>query len=129
MTSFASRIGTGAVAIVLASAPLAGHHYGLSAFDGSKPLRISGVLVTVEWTNPHAKFHVDVRTADGAVERWIAETGSPGTLTRLGLDRSRLRPGEPVSLSGFPARDGTRWMIVRSLTLSGGAAVDLSQQG
>ena len=113
--------------VVVAGAPLTGHHYGLSAFDGSKPLRISGVLVKVEWTNPHAKLHVDVRTTGGAVERWIAETGSPGTLTRLGLDRSRLLLGEPMSLSGFPARDGTRRMIVRTLALSGGAAVDLSQ--
>jgi hypothetical protein len=85
------------------------------------------VLARVEWTNPHAKFHVDVRSTGGATERWIAETGSPGTLTRRGLDRSRLLIGERVTVSGFPARDGTRWMIVRTLTLSGGSAIDLSQ--
>ena len=127
MASFASRIGAAAVTVVLAGAPLGGHHYGLSAFDGSKPVRMRGVLVKVEWTNPHAKFHVDVTSTAGARERWIAETGSPGTLTRLGLDRSRLALGEPVTLSGFPARDGTRWMIVRTITLSDGSAVDLSQ--
>lgn len=127
MASFASRIGLAAVTVALAGAPLAGHHYGLSAFDASKPVRITGVLAKVEWTNPHAKFFVDVRAPGGTTEQWIAETGSPGTLTRLGVDRGRLALGEPMTLSGFPARDGSRWMIARTLTLPGGTVVDLSQ--
>ena len=128
MASFGSRIGLAAVTVALAGAPLAGHHYGLSAFDASKPVRITGVLAKVEWTNPHAKLFVDVRAAGGATEQWTAETGSPGTLARLGLDRNRLALGDSIVLSGFPARDGSRWMIVQSLTLADGTLIEQSRQ-
>ena len=114
--------------VVLAGAQLTAHHYGLSAYDGSKALRISGVLARVEWANPHAKLHVDARTAGGTTEEWVAETGSPNTLVRHGLDKSRLPLGQLVTLSGFRARDGSRSMIVRALTLPGGSTIDLSQQ-
>jgi hypothetical protein len=127
MPSVAWRFAGAALAVLFAGTPGHAHHYGLSAFDTSKPVRVAGVLARVEWTNPHAKFYVDGKSAGSAIERWIAETASPGTLTRLGLDRSHLAVGDSITLVGFRANDGSRWMIARTLTLSGGSVIDLSQ--
>ena len=72
------------VGLLLAAAPMAAHHAFNSEFDATKPIKVRGTVSKVDWINPHAWIHVDVKKADGTVEKWMFEAGTPNTLMRRG---------------------------------------------
>jgi len=97
-----------AVAGILLSAvaPVFAHHAFSAEFDQSKPIKLSGEITKLEWTNPHAWLFVDVKGPDGKVVNWRLEMGAPNALLRAGWSRSDIKPGTPVTISGFLARAG-----------------------
>jgi len=97
-----------AVAAVLLSAvaPVVAHHAFSAEFDQSKPIKLSGEITKLEWTNPHAWLFIDVKGPDGKVVNWRLEMGAPNALLRAGWSRSDIKPGTPVTVSGFLARAG-----------------------
>jgi hypothetical protein len=97
-----------AVAGILLSAvaPVLAHHAFSAEFDQSKPIKLSGEITKLEWTNPHAWLFVDVKGPDGKVVNWRLEMGAPNALLRAGWSRSDIKPGTPVTISGFLARAG-----------------------
>lgn len=97
-----------AVAGILLSAvaPVLAHHAFSAEFDQSKPIKLTGEITKLEWTNPHAWLFVDVKGPDGKVVNWRLEMGAPNALLRAGWSRSDIKPGTPVTISGFLARAG-----------------------
>ena len=92
--------------LLSAAAPLLAHHAFSAEFDQSKPIKMSGQITKLEWTNPHAWLHIDVKGSDGKVVPWRFEMGAPNALLRAGWSRSDIKPGTAVTISGFLARAG-----------------------
>jgi len=92
--------------LLSAAAPLRAHHAFSAEFDQSKPIKMSGQITKLEWTNPHAWLFVDVKGSDGKVVPWRFEMGAPNALLRAGWSRSDIKPGTAVTISGFLARAG-----------------------
>ena len=88
------------------SASVAAHHSFAAEFDDTKPVKMTGVIKKVEWTNPHIWFYLDVKNADGTVTTWGFEAEGPSTLTRAGIRKSDFMPGTELSITGHPMRDG-----------------------
>ena len=84
--------------------PAVAHHSG-AAFDRNLPVTVSGTVVAVEWTSPHARLHVAARNDDGTGVTWDFELPSPVTLTRRGWSRTALELGDAVTVTGIRARD------------------------
>ena len=82
------------------------HHAFSAEFDQTKPVKVSGEVVKVEWVNPHSWLFVDVKTPDGKVENWRFEMGAPGALLRAGWSKDSIKAGTPVTVQGFLARAG-----------------------
>jgi uncharacterized protein DUF6152 len=97
-----------AMAVVIASVPLTtfAHHSFSAEFDLDKPIRLTGVVTKLEWTNPHAWFYIDVKDESGKVTNWGWELGSPNGLLRTGWNRNSLKIGTEVTVEGSRARDG-----------------------
>src|SRR5580698_7667033 len=94
-----------ACAGMLASAlPVFAHHSFAAEYDASKPVNLTGVVTKVEWTNPHARFYVDVTDAGGKVVNWDLELASPNVLRRLGWTRDILKVGDAVVVLGSRAK-------------------------
>jgi hypothetical protein len=112
-----------------AAVPLLAHHSFAAEFDGSKPIRLTGALVKVEWTNPHSYFYIDVKDETGEVARWGCEAGAPGALSRRGFKRGDLKLGDTVVVDGYRAKDGSHLVDARRVTLPDGRIVSGASAG
>jgi hypothetical protein len=117
------------MALVVAGAPVRAHHAFASEFDAKKPVKFTATVTKMEWINPHAWMHVAVKKADGSVENWMIEAGSPNSLFRRGIDKNTVRVGMQVVVDGYQARDGSRRANGRDVTLPEGRKLFLGSQG
>jgi hypothetical protein len=113
-----------AAAAVLGSAPAFAHH-SFASFDIGRVVRVDGVVVEFQWTNPHAWLELDVATPDGGVDRWGIEFNSPNNLTREGWSRHMLKPGDEVDFLIHPLRDGRPGGLYRKARLADGTEMDV----
>jgi Family of unknown function (DUF6152) len=103
----------------LASGAALAHHSFSAEFDAAKPIKLTGIVTKVEWTNPHVWFYINVKDeATGQVSNWGAEMGPPHGLQRSGWRRETLKIGESVSVDGFLARNGENRVNARTVTLT-----------
>ena len=105
------------------------HHSFAAEFDGNKPFRIQGALSKIDWTNPHSYFYVDVKDDQGRVVTWSCEAGGPGALSRRGFRRGDIKIGDVVIVDGYLAKDGSRFMDARRVTLPDGRIVSGGSAG
>jgi hypothetical protein len=91
--------------VLLATAPILGHHAFGGEFDPNKPVLLKGPVTKVEWVNPHAWIHLEVTKPDGTKEEWMVEGGTPNTLLRRGVTRESLKVGTLLVIDGYQARD------------------------
>jgi Family of unknown function (DUF6152) len=109
--------------LLLATAPIFGHHSVSAEFDVNRQNTYAGVVTRVEWSNPHIYFYVDVKDASQKVTNWAFEGAGPNTLARLGWLRDSLKVGDRVTVLAYPARDGAYVGSAREVRLSNGRKV------
>ena len=115
--------------LLAGSVPLLAHHSFAAEFDASKALRLTGALTKIEWTNPHTYFYIDVKEENGSVVKWGCEAGSPGALTRRGFKRGDIKLGDTIIVDGYRAKDGSRLIDARRVTLPDGRIVSGASAG
>ena len=113
-----------ATALMLAgmgsTAPAFAHHAFAAEYDAKKHVILKGTVTKMEWINPHAWIHIDVKKPDGGVEEWMIEFGTPNTLLRRGFTRDSLKPGTEITVDGYQAKDGALHANGRNVTLPDG---------
>ena len=114
-----------AAAFVATAVPALAHHALSAEFQVTNPARHwTGTLKSVQWTNPHSIFVIDVPGEGGKVTSWTFESASPNGLRRAGFAREGFfEPGKTYTVIGFPARDGSAFGFVQQLTLPDGRTV------
>ena len=119
------------IAFVMAAAtPAVAHHAFGGEFDPSRPVLLKGKVTKVEWVNPHAWIHVEVRKPDGTREVWMIEGGSPNSLLRRGVTKESLVIGTEVVVDGYQARDHTLLRANgRNVTFTDGRKLFLGSSG
>ncbi len=109
---------------VVAAAPLLAHHSEAAEYDATKPVRVTGVVKKVEWTNPHIWFYVEgTDEVSGRTAVWGFSGAAPNGLRRRGITRESLKIGDTVKVQGVLAKDGSANAASRGVTFSDGRQV------
>jgi len=114
---------------ICAAVPLVAHHSFAAQYDRSKPKTLTGPVTKLDWINPHARFFVDNKEADGKVINWEVELGPPAMLMRNGWTRTSLVVGATVTVNGSLAKDGSHLLNASTVTLSNGKRVFAGSSG
>jgi hypothetical protein len=93
--------------VFLAARPTVAHHAFAAEFDADKPVKLTGAVTRLDWTNPHAWIYVDIKDETGKVANWGFELASPNGLMRSGWTRFSLKPGDIVTVEGSRAKNGS----------------------
>jgi len=115
--------------LVLASSTVHAHHSFAAQYDANKPVTLVGIVTKVEWTNPHARFYVDVKDEKGVTTNWNFELASPNVLKRSGWSRNSLKEGDTVTVEGSLAKDGAKMANARAVTMADGKRVFAGSSG
>jgi V8-like Glu-specific endopeptidase len=115
------RIGILACLALLSSERFVAAHHSVAAYyDTNQQLTLKGTVTVIEWTNPHAFVHIDVRDEQGAVTNWSIETDSPNVLSRAGWSKTTLKINDQVTVIGYPAKKQSAAMRLVTLALADG---------
>jgi Family of unknown function (DUF6152) len=117
----------GATGLLLVSGPVLAHHGG-SNYDVTASATVKGIVTEFQWVNPHALILVDVTDENGKVEKWIAETNSPNTLSRQGWNRNTVKAGDQVTLVGHRVKGGGYYINFSKITFADGKELNPAVQ-
>ena len=92
-------------------------HHSLSIYGGQ--ITLTGTASEFVFSNPHAVIKFEVRDASGNVETWTAETSGPRRLATAGWDQNTVKPGDPITAIGRPAKDGSKKMFMERIIVNG----------
>lgn len=119
-TRFAAKIML--AGLLMTPTPLLAHH-GQSAVDLNKKVTLKGTVTNFEWVNPHAHFSFDVKDENGKVRNWTMELSTPLMLQRLGWTKTILKPGDPVTATFYPAKNGSTIGFLDNVVLADGTVL------
>ncbi len=92
------------------------HHSFSLEFDVSRPVELTGTVMNIEWTNPHAWVFIETEDDQGNVQAWAVEFLGVLSLIRSGMSPDTVGPGDLLHITGFGSRDGTNTANASSLT-------------
>jgi hypothetical protein len=92
---------------LMATGSAAAAHHGFAVFDTTHQQTVTGTVKNFEWTNPHTWVWLEVPNAKGGVDTWGFEGMSPNFLGRRGWTRTTLKPGDQLTVTFFPLRNGS----------------------
>jgi len=96
------------------------HHNAASHYLLDQKITVKGVVTEFRLINPHARIYFDVTDKDGNVEKWLGEGNASSVLRRRNWADDSLKPGDEITITGSPARDGGNKLDWESVVLADG---------
>ena len=106
------------LAIAGTGTPAWAHHSFAAEYDSKKPVKLTGAVTKIDWSNPHVYFFIDVEDESGRVANWAFEMAAPGALKNTGWTKSSMKIGDLVTVEGTQAKDGGTHGNARAVTLA-----------
>jgi hypothetical protein len=108
----------------LVSGPVFAHHGG-AAYDNASPLTLTGTVKEFHFIQPHPLIALEVKDDKGAIVEWSVEMTAPNHLVRYGWNGHRLKPGDQITVTGRPAKNGLKVLNLRKISYSNGEVIPL----
>jgi len=119
----------GVIGLLLAAVPVRAHHAFAAEFDGNKQVTLRGTINRMEWINPHAWLHMDVKSPDGKAVSWAIELGPPNSLIKRGWKKTSVPAGIEILVVGYQSKDGANRANGRDITLPDGTKLFAGSSG
>src|ERR1700681_1289167 len=105
--------------LLTTAVPVVAHHSFAAEYDARKPIKLTGTVTKIEWTNPHCFFYIDAKNEEsGQIETGALELGNPNALLRAGWTPTWVKIGDAVTVEGTRAKDGSLLGNARSMVLA-----------
>ena len=114
------RISFALLAGFLLFAGVAFAHHGTANYDINKTITVKGTITDFQFVNPHVIIVLDVKGDNGKVVTWQGELTSPNRLTRLGWSKSVIKPGDTLTIGGYPTKSGSPEIWIQKVTMANG---------
>jgi hypothetical protein len=115
-----------AVAAGLWLSPVLVAHHSSSAFDTGKKIVLKGVVKQWVYSNPHCFLMIEVKGDNGDVVQWVAETQAPSVIFPAGYRRDTFKPGEQVTITIEPFKDGRPFGRILQTVLADGTTLGVA---
>jgi Family of unknown function (DUF6152) len=102
-------------------------HHGAAGYNSNKLTTLKGTVTDFRFQNPHAQVFIDVKDASGKVQNWVLEAVGIATLSRSGWTRTIMKPGDAVTVTGNPAKNGSPSMRLTKVVLANGKELGLER--
>lgn len=112
-------------ASLLVSSGLALAHHGGGAYDADHPMTMTGTVKEFLFIQPHPLITLEVKNDQGAVTDWSVEMTAPNHLAHYGWNGKKLKPGDQVTVTGLPARNGLKVLNLRKISWANGEAIPM----
>ncbi len=106
------------VGLLTVSGPMFAHHSN-AVFDSNRVITVTGTVTKFQFINPHIQIHFEVKDDQGNTEQWISISGTPNNRRRRGWNRNTIKPGDQITISGNPYKDGRPLMSTGKIILNG----------
>ena len=103
----------GAGLVMISGSVLA--HHSAAIYDRDHLVTLTGTVTEFVFTNPHVEIHFDAKDEKGNTEAWVAESGPPNRLYRAGWTAKTLKPGDQITVTGAPLRDGRKLLSIKKV--------------
>ena len=113
-----------AAGLLVLSGPLFAHH-AASTYDQEHPVTLTGTVTEFRFVNPHVLVIFEVKEEGGTVVTWAAGSAPPQRLYRAGWNTKTLKPGDQITITGAPHKEGKKEMSV--IKLVGPTGQELTQ--
>jgi hypothetical protein len=105
---------------VMVMAGVASAHHGTANYETSKSITVKGTVSDFQFINPHVIIVMDGKDDTGKPQKWSGELTSPNRLSRNGWTKSSIKPGDTISISGYPSKSGSPEMWIQKVMLASG---------
>ncbi len=102
------------VGLLVVAGPMFAHHSD-AIYDRENPVTLTGTVTEFRFANPHIQIHFEVKDENGNVVKWIVSTASPTRMFRRGWSKTTLKPGDEITVTGTPAKNGRKAMRLTKL--------------
>lgn len=113
------------LALFAAAAPALAHH-GTANYDTEKSVSVKGNVTDFQFVNPHVLIYMQAKDASGKTINWQGELTSPNRLSRTGWKKDTIKPGDVITITGYPAKSGSPEIWIQKVELSDGTKLDTS---
>ena len=96
-------------------------HHSAAAYESTKQIAVSGVVTEFHFVNPHVLIYWTAKDEEGNVQKWQGELTSPNHLIRSGWNRDIIKAGDPITLTGYPAKNGAYSLRITKVAVKGQA--------
>jgi hypothetical protein len=105
---------------LLLTARAAYAHHGTANYDTGKTITVKGVVTGFEFVNPHVEIYWEAKDDSGTAQKWQGELTSPNRLSRVGWTKSSVKPGDAITISGYPTKSGSHEIWIQKVVTGTG---------